>query len=460
MARIFSTVFPVSPKKALDDLIHVVATWVSGSPHRKIATTDLSDLGTNGFSLRAGSVQVHSARLQEQSTSSWGVRLIEECPDGLRTTEIIGHRNGAFHVSVIHDFEALQIGQGIAVKKPLIVGNILAALGGAFDGSTLKVQGLPFEVRQEELEFVAEIINNKSSNRLPIVYLSRNGRENLLGIPKRVATQLGGLAHVLVEPHRRFAFDLRRLTAGRNTYGGAVGVYFPNGVRNVRFTASAAGIEYDLYEVLREYSLYAPVPRHLTFDGILSTQTKQAIEELKSNNATSDELLTQSAETQAQQEKRIKELETANWSLQQKLAQLTAAQKVTAGELLKCPSLAELYQDETRDFVIEALTRSLPSMTEEGRRVDVIKAVLEENPVTGERERIEDKLGNIFHGSNKLTATMESEIRDLGFEIEDGSKHPKVYVPGHESRKYTISKTPSDHRTRKNEFSGLRKQLL
>lgn len=44
---------------------------------------------------------------------------------------------------------------------------------------------------------------------------------------EKLAYDLGGIAHVVVEPDRVFSFHLRDMTEGRNAYGGTVGLSVP-----------------------------------------------------------------------------------------------------------------------------------------------------------------------------------------------------------------------------------------
>lgn len=79
------------------------------------------------------------------------------------------------------------------------------------------------------LEIAREIIEGRGSERLPVVYLSSAAgapglRDREVG---RLATDLAGVAHVVAEPSRAFSFRLRDLSAGRNVYGGTIGLAIP-----------------------------------------------------------------------------------------------------------------------------------------------------------------------------------------------------------------------------------------
>lgn len=65
---------------------------------------------------------------------------------------------------------------------------------------------------------------------LPSVYVSATGVSSWLLSQREIeklAYDLGGVAHVVVEPDRAFSFRLRDKTEGRNAYGGTVGLSVP-----------------------------------------------------------------------------------------------------------------------------------------------------------------------------------------------------------------------------------------
>lgn len=63
-----------------------------------------------------------------------------------------------------------------------------------------------------------------------MVYISATGHEDWIfteGQIEKLAFDLGGLAHVIVEPSRNFSFKLRDRSDGRNVFGASVGVSLP-----------------------------------------------------------------------------------------------------------------------------------------------------------------------------------------------------------------------------------------
>src|SRR5574341_400758 len=115
-----------------------------------------------------------------------------------------------------------------------------------------------------------------------------------------------------------------------------------------------------------------------------------------------------------------------------------------------------------RDMLIYLLQGQQNFIQKDSRREDLLKAVLELNKPSGQRNRIIETLDTIFKSApRKITGDIANQLRQLGLEVthtEGG--HMQIYVQGYESRKYTISSTCSDSRGRKNELSGIKNKLL
>ncbi len=463
MARVYSTSFPIRQNKTIEDLTQSIRIWITGSPHRDISEADLEKLSEDGFHHAYDKGDISAARIATDKGDVYGMRLMEKNGSGVRTTDVVGAlAKNRFDVAISHDYELYRLGDKPGkTTKPRIVNALIEALGGGFDGTTLKVQKTPHWASEGDLEFVAEVVNNKSDNRLPVVYVSKDNRNLVTVHPNRLAYLLGGMAHVLVEPSRQFSFDLRKLTFGNNTYNGVIGVYWPNGWRSLVFPDATKDLVQEIYGTIEEHSLYSLLPKALTYDGIKSAQAKRRFEAMKEDKkATVEDALSLAVGEIDSRDKEISNLKQTVHSLEQKVASLNSKRSVQ-GELLKGPQFTELYSGELHDFVIGLLEGQLKNVQKDSRAYDALTAVIAANKQSERREELVGELDRIFKSCPKtISEAILKEIRSLGFEVEYGGKHIKVYVPGHESRKYNISKTSSDHRGRKNELSGIKRKLL
>ena len=426
MALLYQTVFPVDRKKTVDDLAGIITKWIAGSPHRNISAQELNGIGQDGFSFSKGHVRIESVRDVEKNHDCYGVRLVET-GDAVRTTDVTACIDSTgFLVAVTHEYTAQKIGYVCkGISKPRIVLDVVRGLGGGMDGTTLYTNHKPFELKEDDLEFVAEIIRNESENILPVVYVSRDSSNGLRASPENIAFRLAGMAHVLIEPSRGFSFELKKRTNGKNTYNGAVGIHWPNGIRKIICPCDTTDIEGELYDIISQSALHAALPQKVSYEGITALRTQKRIEEIKSSRdseiarlrkeyAQKEEEKTQELENlneivsfaeeeikllnsqKESLERQNADLRAKNVALEQRLAQALQKRQDSRNILACPPALAELYKGEINDMVIDALRNYLNSVPDQSRRQDIIKALLEENRPTGQYSKICDAVDNAF----------------------------------------------------------------
>jgi len=513
MARIYSAVFPVNSKKTLDDLTGVVAEWIASSPYRKINRNEISGIAQDGFMFEKGHVTIHTVRYEGRHyekqhdlgvQKSIGIRLVEQKQGAVRTSEVVGHiANDKFNVVFTNDYEATRTGEKYGkILKPRIVNDIIRALGGGYDGLDLEVKTTPHWIMDDDLPFVADIIRNKSENTLPVVYVSRYRQDITPVNPNDLAFLLGGIAHVIVEPSPSipFTFNLKNATNGINAYNGAVGIYWPNGVRHHLLPKSATAPETgslapetgsltpgtsamvdEIHEIIRESALYTVVPDCSTFNGIKGLQTAKRFEDLKKSHAAKIVEIEQSKKTGADittledqvkelnallqlasdetgnRDTQIEELKRQNYGMGQQLARFQK-KAGTGGEMLTVPpDMNEFYSGELRDMVIAALDNYFTNNLTDTRRADMIRAIREANQPSNTGEEILEQIQKIFKSTKPVDKVM-SQLRTLGF-IVDQTGEVRVTIPG-SGRQVHISGTPGDLHSREIELRRIFKKLL
>ncbi|NJO56772.1 MAG: hypothetical protein HC834_11120 [Rhodospirillales bacterium] len=116
-------------------------------------------------------------------------------------------------------------------RKPYLIKALLKNGWGGAD-ALLLVSDQPVWLADtdEGLGTARAVTLGEATKWLPTVYISAKGNRAWhlsQGDIERLAYDLGGIAHVVVEPDRAFSFRLRDETGGRNVYGGAVGLAAP-----------------------------------------------------------------------------------------------------------------------------------------------------------------------------------------------------------------------------------------
>ena len=72
-----------------------------------------------------------------------------------------------------------------------------------------QVLSTPYNLRDSDISDAASIMNGKSSNRIPVVYLSCKFDSKLPIKPNHIGKEIMWNAHVFVEPNRSFSQRLK-----------------------------------------------------------------------------------------------------------------------------------------------------------------------------------------------------------------------------------------------------------
>ncbi|WP_165895215.1 hypothetical protein [Sphingomonas sp. PP-CC-3G-468] len=117
-------------------------------------------------------------------------------------------------------------------KKPFLIKALLKEGWGGIDGE-IEVLDEPLwlEDDDEDVALAELILDGEASRWLPIIYVSATEGDRWLLTKdeiEKLAYDLGGVAHVVVEPNRQFSFRLKASCDGRNVYNGTLGIAMPH----------------------------------------------------------------------------------------------------------------------------------------------------------------------------------------------------------------------------------------
>ena len=249
--QIFSSEFPIVDGQSPDSFRDETRRWLEGTRYSRIFSNGRAIDPTSDFNvLRAENGEELLLRevVGKEGPVAIGFRHDNPDPHGrLWRTEAVLRFKQEHEVSSLIRVRTLCVAnRANAVleipKKPYIIKGLLKAGWGGLDGEIeVGDRALYLEPNDEDLEFAAAVISGKATRNLPVVYVSARSSdlhdlsEDLI---EKLAYRLGGIAHVVVEPNRRFSFDLRNRTEGRNVYGGTIGIYLPANGLAARFYRS------------------------------------------------------------------------------------------------------------------------------------------------------------------------------------------------------------------------------
>jgi len=106
-------------------------------------------------------------------------------------------------------------------RRPYFTKSVLMDHWGGSDG-VFDVSDSPHFLSEDQRELASRLIIGEEDGFLPIIYLSRNSDNSLLIDPVKLSYDLGGMAHVVVEPSLSFSRSIADLCFRRNPYLGTI----------------------------------------------------------------------------------------------------------------------------------------------------------------------------------------------------------------------------------------------
>ncbi|WP_156503271.1 hypothetical protein PJ900_03735 (plasmid) [Tistrella mobilis] len=236
----FSTEFPVKSTLGRGEFIAEVLSWLRGTTYSQILSgVREEDFDQDAISLRAANGE--DLRIRELKGEAgteaigfrydnpdisgrlWRTEAVLSLPQLITDKGLLRLRTHCISTKVGAELHF--------PRKPYIITSLIRGGLGDKDGSLyINAQAQLLKDNEDDLMIASYILSGEITEFLPIIYLSAytNGEyalqiENI----KKMAFELGGVAHVIVEPGRSFSFKLRELSSGRNVYNGAVGIYLP-----------------------------------------------------------------------------------------------------------------------------------------------------------------------------------------------------------------------------------------
>lgn len=463
MAILFSTQFPIEPRASLDDLLETGKKWVYDSPNNPFEKEEIEFLGLHGDISKKGLYSLELGRVENDDSSLLGLKYVTpDRKDTIWTTYVIGvnERNKNW-VSITVDYNSSKAGSRIPnVKKPYLIKLLLEDIGGGMDGDFF-IGDKPFFPKEGDELFVADMLLGGVDSVMPIVYMSRDNNNLLSMNPEVLARRLSGISNVLVEPSREFSFNLRDSTKGYNIFGGAVGIYWPEGFGRLFWLPEQISSSDNPFRMVYKELMEGLKSRRLkfTWENLQSIHNRGAIEKLRNKRLKESKESKELEELyQEELERKDKDLESCEKriSLLENELRKESANKFYTGGLVDDPQIVQMYDGEVRKVVIESLQKTLNSSGEKTRRNYILEEVVKGNSVEDVSKFRVERLRVLFKKYKGLTGPIRRELQQMGFSITEDGKHYKLFLTGQEGGIcVSMPKTPGDKRTGKNVCSDI-----
>lgn len=464
----FATEFPVDATRTSIDFLLAVRQWLLGSPHTAFEESDLFEIeARTEFSTRKSNELIETLKYEATGSDTAAVRYTK-LDRGLEwvSTIVFSRSQPTSWIGVRTSCESQHPSARLPVaRKPVFVQTFLTRLGGGSDGE-IKVQPVPLRLANSDIPLAARCMSGRAGCRLPLIYVSARFQGGHTVDVESLAEALAGMAHVLVEPNRAFSVRLMSEVSSQNVYGGAIGVYWPEGGGRRSFflhheSESLLEMERAVVEEVRSaLANRRPLPR-VTWPAVQELISRRTYNTLREQGSTEVQKYAEEfdKELKSKQEE-IEDAEREISRLEAELRKYQAQNPMQSGLALQTAPEQDLYAGELLGVVRDALADAVTRVTEDSRRQHILNSIVRANPPTGEAEAMRNRLKTLLRDFRSMDAKVRSALQDMGFEISEEGKHFKIVFQGDDRYTFTMPKSGSDHRGGLNLASDIARLLL
>lgn len=465
----FSTEFPLRKSMGHADFVAEVVAWLRGNSNSSVLD-EYSESEIHSDNARLVSEKAEELRFRvladREVPAALGFR--HEIPDNQgrmwRTECVLSEGDQTAGVTLLRlRTQCLARAPGaelIAPMKPYIVKALIGSNWGGLDGR-LMVTDRPIWLKddQECLELARLITCGKASKYLPILYVSSiNVKTWLISEEEieKLAYDLGGVAHVVVEPNRNFSFELRDVSAGTNVYGGTVGLSIPSkGIIQRYYLSWMIENSIQLTNVLKSASVQtrSQMPAMAWDWADLQDQALRAQLARERTRLSSEEIESLYQDELGNLHDQIKQL-------QSQLAALSLKELEGASGLVQDSSTIEgigpqIYSGETLDRLRFAVTISLRFADQYGldaRTRAVFERFLDKVPLSPALNELKEDLKRATKDPRRMPKAIEALLSRHRYVKKSEKNHTRFdpIDPSSGLEALTVAKTPSDRRGLKN----------
>lgn len=472
----FATRFPVKKSIKNSEFSELAIEWLKGIKKSEVLTKyidqkmyddDARIEGENGelFSLKS---------VSSDNVSSIG--LCHDMPDGYgrlwRTECVLTHLPQKSWIYAKSRCILLEPDAQVGTpKKPYLVKMMLKNGWAEKDGDRV-VFDRHYNLHETDLDLAARIVLGTENAILPFVYVSRNDANGTIVDSEKLAFELGGLAHVYVEPSRSFSIKLMGLTSQKNPYGGNVAVCVPsNGVIKKFYKRDANDTARKISDAVTRATV-----RYLSNQAGHEALDWRDLQELQGKtlrNSLEEKIKHQGIASQEDVAEYIRVFDEETRSKNEKISNLEQELKYTRDELstyelpdgglinaeLASSVAKELYPSEISDRVRKVIVRYIQgyASSQSEREHYILERILEKSSFSGRSAGLVNQIKSAGKDSSTMSPQLGSILSGFGFLKTEDGKHLK-YTPPIELGGLPVEilpKTPSDHRAGKNKANEI-----
>lgn len=319
------------------------------------------------------------------------------------------------------------------------------------DDNGIMTDNLPYRFRKNDVDWVVDVLHGAKTYMNPIVYVSVASKMNIPLVDcDKLASELMGQAHVIVEGSPTVSRLIRDKSTVRHPFNGQIGVYLPNGSSRIYTISDTQDNIWSVINGVRKMLSSIDVPaeydhtklrqQHL-FSKLANSEDKEFVQLCESMISDKDAEI-------AELKRKLNDAMSKGNTLQSKFDEMK--QESDEQDCVKIVvSGEELYEGEMSDVILRVLKKEYDAMTGDpnlssSRKYDVLGVVLEHNFPHKTDAELRDVIKSSFKDGTVTREGIE-RLRSLGFVVKkQGNEHYRIYPEHFEKYVCTASCTPSD----------------
>ena len=487
---LFSTVLDISSNMKKSDFWELINEWNRSQYMDENKIPDLNWQGEPDY--RCGNDKLWLAVEEYPKESTYAVRYEKHQDNGSiwDTDYVMNMRNMTLTIRLERNYTEEAIRKDQRFSAPYLV-ELLMDKGYLKKDKDLPLTHTPIYIEDDKIDVLAKVVTGDSPYKYPIVYISKNVKNEDPVNVKRLAQKLRGIAHVLVEKDYSQNEAIRTACQSKQEYNGSIGVYYPgNQIEHKKFIyRRAEGEDSNIFDAVRDsilvYSNSQLVSPLKTWQGVKNailldevaeqrTRLKESEEARAKNEAEVGKLLDEMDERSrslseeaigkvreecemynqlADEEieklkKKIEELSSENERLRDENQREHARRmNMSRTPLLYMGDEYEFFDDEIKDLVLQTLDEVAKGLPDDSRKKHVFEDIVRNNDYGKICKKNADRIRAVVPSYDGMTPKMKSFFEEIGFEVREGGKHYKMIYYGDQRYIKTMSKTPSDRRS-------------
>jgi hypothetical protein len=464
----FSTEFPVSSSDVVDDFKHLVSSWIADSPHTDIAYEELNELNWKSGAYiykKSQNIELKDVDFEDERLVAIRNTIFEENVRWI--SEVVLYVSGSGNwVSVRVARESnFPLAHLPAARRPVIVRNLVNKFKGSLDGE-IPLSDEVIKLTSSDIDLATKIVSGNSLAYLPIVYISIGFDANYHVDIQRLASDVAGMAHVVVEPNRAFSQRLQINVGGENVYGGTVGVYWPDGAgRKSFFVGNDIGDSDELREAIRNEIRSALLNRRplsrCSWSNVQEFVSKHEIEALRSSGSADIERYVSAFDDEIKSLKqKILEAENEVSRLKVELRSVQSKSFNSGGVYIRTGVEQSYFDGEIEEIVYDALSASINNQIDGSRRYHVLKSIVSSLEKRDRFSILRNELKDLLRDYRNFSSELSKSLQRLGFSVDRQGAHPKIVYRGDDRYTFVLSSSGSDWRGGLNAASEIAKKVF